>query len=99
MSFWRALLGLLLLPFLPALGRAAAPPALGPVGSFRLTERSGEAITNEDLLGRVWVASFQFTRCTGPCPQVSRTLARLQGDLAGRRDLLLVTFTIDPEHD
>src|SRR4051794_39276527 len=95
----RALLGLVVLLGTPALSGAAPPPDLGEVGAFRLTERGGGTVSNEDLLGKVWVASFQFTRCTGPCPQVSRTLARLQKELAGRRDLRLVTFTIDPEHD
>jgi protein SCO1/2/putative membrane protein len=102
MSAWRwgrPLLGLLFLLAAAGPASAAPPPDLGPVGPFRLTERSGEPITDEDLLGKVWIASFQFTRCSGPCPQVSRTLARLQGELAGRRDLRLVTFTIDPEHD
>src|SRR5262245_3008746 len=78
-----------------------SPPDLypEPVGDFALTERSGRTVTNADLLGKVWVASFVFTRCTGPCPQVSGTVARLQKDLEGEKDVRLVTFTVDPEHD
>ncbi len=72
---------------------------LGPVGDFALTERAGQRVRQTDLLGKVWVASFVFTRCTGPCPQVTGTVARLQGELAGVPDLLFVTFTVDPEHD
>jgi protein SCO1/2/putative membrane protein len=71
----------------------------GPVGSFRLTERSGRTVTQDDLLGQVWIASFQFTRCTGPCPQVSLTMQRLQRELAKRPNVRLVTFTVDPERD
>jgi cytochrome oxidase Cu insertion factor (SCO1/SenC/PrrC family)/uncharacterized membrane protein YozB (DUF420 family) len=96
----RAWLGLAVLLILAGAAAAGAPPDdLGPAPEFALTERSGPTVTREDLLGKVWIASFQFTRCTGPCPQVSRTLARLQDELADRRDLVLVTFTIDPEHD
>jgi protein SCO1/2/putative membrane protein len=72
---------------------------LGPVGAFSLTERDGRTITQADLLGKVWVASFVFTRCTGPCPQVSLTMAQLQKDFAPYSDVRLVTFTVDPEHD
>jgi cytochrome oxidase Cu insertion factor (SCO1/SenC/PrrC family) len=72
---------------------------LYPVGAFRLTERSGKTITEADLLGKVWVASFVFTRCTGPCPQVSGTMARLQDELKAEKDVRLVTFTVDPERD
>ena len=30
-----------------------------------------------DLHGKIWIASFVFTRCTGPCPQVSATMKQL----------------------
>jgi protein SCO1/2/putative membrane protein len=69
------------------------------VGDFSLTERSGRKVTAEDLRGKVWIASFQFTRCAGTCPQIASTMQRLQKELADRPDLLLVTFTVDPEHD
>jgi protein SCO1/2/putative membrane protein len=72
---------------------------LGPVGAFALTERSGRTVRQTDLLGKVWVASFVFTRCSGPCPQVSSTMQRLQEKLAGEPGVLLVTFTVDPEYD
>jgi protein SCO1/2/putative membrane protein len=83
-------------------GASCAPPAdegLGPVGPFSLTERSGRTVTDADLRGKVWVASFQFTRCTAGCPQVSETMQRLQKQLHNRPDVLLVTFTVDPTHD
>ena len=72
---------------------------LGPVGDFSLTERGGGTVTRDDLLGKVWVASFVFTRCNGPCPQVTATMAQLQADFAGLPDVRLVTFTVDPAHD
>src|SRR6266545_5508197 len=66
-----------------------------PVGEFSLTERSGKTITDKDLRGQVWIGSFVFTRCTGPCPAVTNTMGRLQADLkdemkAGK--VKLVTF-------
>lgn len=71
------------------------------VPDFTLTERSGKPFSKSDLLGKVWVASFVFTRCTGPCPSVTATVARLQAelDLANTPDLRLVTFTVDPDRD
>jgi cytochrome oxidase Cu insertion factor (SCO1/SenC/PrrC family) len=84
----------------------ARPASSGPdndpdwdVGDFTLTERSGRQVSRSDLLGKAWVGSFIFTRCTGPCPQVTSTMARLQGELADQSDVLLVTFTVDPERD
>lgn len=70
-----------------------------PVPAFSLTERSGQTVTNESLKGKVWVASFVFTRCSGPCPSVTGTMAKLQKSLADVENFRLVTFTVDPERD
>jgi protein SCO1/2 len=70
-----------------------------PVGAFSLTERSGRTVTDSDLRGHVWVASFIFTRCNGPCPQVTSTVARLQSELKDLPDVRFVTFTVDPKRD
>jgi cytochrome oxidase Cu insertion factor (SCO1/SenC/PrrC family) len=70
-----------------------------PVADFTLTERSGRKISRDDLKGKVWIASFVFTRCTGPCPSVTSMMARLQSALAYEKDVRLVTFTVDPERD
>lgn len=79
------------------------PPAVenttAPVPPFEFTEHSGKRIGNADLKGKVWIASFVFTRCNGTCPQVAATLARLQSELADVPALRLVTFTIDPDRD
>jgi cytochrome oxidase Cu insertion factor (SCO1/SenC/PrrC family) len=47
----------------------------------------------------VWVASFVFTRCPGPCKSVTATVARLQAELPPDPDLRLITFTVDPARD
>jgi protein SCO1/2 len=79
--------------------RPQPPDDLGPIGEFALTERNGDVVRDADLRGKVWVASFVFTRCTGPCPQVSATVARLQSELGNEPDVRFVTFTVDPERD
>lgn len=72
-----------------------------PVPDFKLTERSGKQVSNHDFDGKVWIASFVFTRCTGPCPQVTATMTRLQSELKITESdtLRLVTFTVDPDRD
>src|SRR5262245_34323723 len=103
---WPALVGLLCLLGCASCQRSAVNlPApdddmdLGPVPHFALTERDGRTVTDQDLLGKVWIASFVFTRCMGPCPQVAATLTQLQSEFVGRADVRLVTFTVDPEYD
>jgi cytochrome oxidase Cu insertion factor (SCO1/SenC/PrrC family) len=85
----------------PPTGTMRAADISIPVPDFTLTERSGRKVSRDDLKGKVWVASFVFTRCNGPCPQVTATMARLQKelDLRNTPDLRLVTFTVDPDQD
>ena len=72
---------------------------LEPVADFCLTNQDGQRVSRADLRGKVWVASFLFTRCCTGCPLVSASLAQLQKDLAGHDDVVLVSFSVDPEHD
>jgi cytochrome oxidase Cu insertion factor (SCO1/SenC/PrrC family) len=71
----------------------------GAVADFTLTESGAKKVKRDDLQNKVWIASFIFTRCAGPCSQITGSMARLQHDLAAEKDLLLVTFTVDPDHD
>jgi protein SCO1/2 len=91
----------LMLPLPWRTQQPARPDVMYEITPFALTERSGKPVSNADLAGKVWVASFVFTRCSGPCPSVTATMARLQSDLdlASRSDLRLVTFTVDPDRD
>jgi protein SCO1/2/putative membrane protein len=72
---------------------------LGPVPAFRLTDQLGRPVTRDDLLGKVWVANFFFSRCAGDCSKTNATMAKLQHDLAGQKGVLLVGFSVDPEGD
>lgn len=71
-----------------------------PAPAFSLTERSGKTLTKDELKGSIWIAAFVFTRCNGPCPSISATMAKLQGELLPNRpDVKLITFTVDPDRD
>jgi cytochrome oxidase Cu insertion factor (SCO1/SenC/PrrC family) len=77
---------------------ADSPESFNAIQPFRLTERSGAEVTLDTLLGRPWIASFVFTRCSGPCPRISGSMKQLQSMLAGT-DVRLVSFTVDPQYD
>jgi protein SCO1 len=72
---------------------------LGAVADFRLTDQEGRPIARSQLLGKVWVASFIFTRCATLCPQVCATLAELQELTKGDPDVRLVSLSVDPDED
>ncbi|MBI4391779.1 MAG: SCO family protein, partial [candidate division NC10 bacterium] len=80
-------------------GVADRLPVYGAVPDFALTERSGRPVMAEALRGKVWIATFIFTRCSDTCPLQSAEMARLQGEFAAEEDLRLVSVTVDPEWD
>ncbi|HXV18982.1 MAG TPA: SCO family protein [Candidatus Omnitrophota bacterium] len=69
----------------------------GAVASFSMIERSGRAMTLEELKGSPWVASFMFTQCAGQCPTMNFKIMGLQGKLPG--DTKIISFSVDPEND
>jgi cytochrome oxidase Cu insertion factor (SCO1/SenC/PrrC family) len=74
-------------------------PVIGPVENFTLTNQQGELVSLEQLKGQVWVADIIFTRCAGPCPEMTRKMKELQEALPPDSQARLVTLTTDAEYD
>ncbi len=77
----------------------SARPIYGSLPDFTLTERDGSTLTRPDLLGRVHVVDFVFTRCPDSCPRMGGELQTLYRAFAGSDAVRLVSVTVDPEHD
>jgi protein SCO1 len=81
-------------------GCGDAPAPIRALPDFALTAVTVDGTSPLDLRalrGRVWIADFIFTRCTGPCPLLTANMARLQKELPPSIGLL--SFTVDPDHD
>jgi cytochrome oxidase Cu insertion factor (SCO1/SenC/PrrC family) len=83
----------------PTPASAMEVPVMGWVPEFSLTEANGATVRRGDLIGKVWIASFLFTRCGEACPLLMHHEVRLQGELPVRDDLRLVSFSVDPDWD
>lgn len=96
---WMAAAGVLL--FAGACSRPAEPlPVFNTVPDFTLTSEQGtEFRSAERLQGRVWIADFIFTNCSGPCPRMSQQMKRVQDGLTGNAEIRFVSFTVDPARD
>lgn len=83
--------------------RTAVPPpprVLGALPPFELTDETGRPFGSRDLEGRVWVASFIFTRCQTVCPRITARMSRIQERSRSLEPAVhLVSFSVDPEHD
>lgn len=81
--------------------RAARTPAksYGPAPTFMLVDQNGQAFGSAQLQGKIWVASFIYTRCKGPCPIITSQLGSLQAAAFLNPNVRFVSFTMDPEND
>ncbi|MGD0258467.1 MAG: SCO family protein [Verrucomicrobiota bacterium] len=95
-----ALVILLLLVLLKYQGVSDQPlPVYGQIADFTLTNQNGRAVSLADLRGQVWVADIIFTRCPGPCLNMTRQMKALQDALPPGSQTKLVTLTTDADFD
>ena len=71
----------------------------GLVPEFWMRDQENKPFERTDLMGKVWVADFIFTRCAGQCPLMTAQVKRLLEAFRGADSLRVVSFTVDPEHD
>ena len=78
---------------------SAMEPPIAAVPDFSFTTQEGKILTKADLLGKVWVANFIFTRCQGPCPIMTSHMAELAGKVSKAPNVKLVSVSVDPLND
>ena len=69
------------------------------VPSFIFKNQDSLLISNEDFLGKVYVAEFFFTSCPSICPIMNKNLKTIESIYGIRSDFGIASFTIDPDHD
>ena len=74
-------------------------PVLGQVQAFTLKDSGGQEFNSDQLRGKVWIASFFFTTCSGVCPMISKNMAFLSRTFERLENIHLVSITVNPEQD
>jgi protein SCO1 len=69
------------------------------VGDFRLQDQTGQTVSQRNLDGGLYVASFFFATCPQVCPRLNTQLQRVQEKFRKEERVKLVSYTVDPEHD
>jgi protein SCO1/2 len=87
----------------PAPQAAGESPAQKYFGDVRLTNQDGKEMRlYSDLIkDKVVVIDVMFTSCTGVCPVMSSTFAKIQSRLGDRlgKDVHLISISVDPVND
>lgn len=78
-------------------------PLLGVPGhtvpGFTFTRHDGKTITQADVKGKIYVAEYFFTTCTGICPKMNANMEKVYAKYKNEPDFLILSHTVDPEHD
>lgn len=69
------------------------------VGSFSLLDQDSVVITEQIASGKISVVDFFFSTCTTICPKMSNQLMRVQSTCGNEGDLVILSFTVDPQND
>jgi protein SCO1/2 len=73
-------------------------PGFHRVSRFTLLTQTGASISDADLRGRPYVASFIYTSCAAVCPLLVGQLSRVQDAIRGT-DARILSFSVTPDTD
>lgn len=79
-----------------------AHPKIAPIGTvqpFAFYNQDGKTVTDQDVKGKVYVATFFFTTCTSVCPRLNNNLKPVYAEFKAEPDFQILSFTCDPKRD
>ncbi|GEN74989.1 SCO family protein [Chryseobacterium hagamense] len=68
------------------------------VPDFELTDQNNRKITNKDMLGKVYLVEFFFSRCPTICPVMNTNMSAIEEQI-NDPEFGIVSISIDPEND
>jgi protein SCO1/2 len=69
------------------------------VQPFSFTNQDGKQVTDKDMEGKVYVAEYFFTNCTGICPTMNGNMKKVYEKFKSENDFIILSHTCDPERD
>jgi len=74
-------------------------PDFGAVPAFELERYDGGTFTPADLLGKISVVDFIFTRCPNVCPVMATQYRNHYATFREAPEVQFVSITVDPDYD
>jgi len=68
------------------------------VPDFELTDQNNKKISNKDMLGKVYLVEFFYSRCPTICPVMNRNMKYISEKI-NNPDFGIISISIDPEND
>lgn len=68
------------------------------IPSFSFIDQDGNNITDRDVEGKIVVADFFFTRCSGICPKMTTNMSKVAGAFK-EEDITILSHSVTPGYD
>lgn len=68
------------------------------VPDFQLTDQNNKKVTDKDMLGKVYLVEFFFSRCPTICPVMNTNMRAIEEQINDSK-FGIVSISIDPEND
>ena len=72
---------------------------LNEVKPFSFTNQDGKQVTERDVAGKVYVAEYFFTTCTGICPILNDNMRTIYEKYKDTPGFMILSHTCNPETD
>lgn len=69
------------------------------IPEFSFTNQFGEAVSQEDYQGSIYLANFVFTTCPTICPVMTYNMRRIQQKMENYSDFKIISHSVFPEYD
>ena len=69
------------------------------VRPFAFINQDGKTVTKKDVDGKVYVAEYFYTTCTGVCPVMNKNLKQVYEEFKDEKDFIILSHTVQPQVD
>jgi protein SCO1/2 len=80
-------------------GKKVADTVYHAIAEFEFVNQDSVLVNNTTFDGKIYVADFFFTSCRTICPKMKTQMLRVYDSIQSMPDVLILSHTIDPEHD
>jgi protein SCO1/2 len=80
-------------------GKEVVDTIYNTIPPFSFVNQDGDTVSEKMVAGKIYVTDFFFTTCPTICPVMKRQMIKVFNDIKGKPDVMILSHSIDPEHD
>ncbi|GGB98727.1 SCO family protein [Dyadobacter sediminis] len=80
-------------------GKEVTDTIYNTIPPFSFINQEGDTVSEKLVEGKIYITDFFFTTCPTICPVMKRQMIKVFNDIKGKPDVMILSHSIDPEHD